>query len=279
MQSIELNSSLAQACEDLRAADASIASPLRVIGARDVEADTGFPAEMLLSLVARRTGSEARFLMDAAATLRAMPFMESAFASRDLSWSQVRAICVAVRVLDACGRATVDTLVGSLAASWREADPEELVRRIDDEVARLREDLAQHREDRQIRNNFLAIQGRFDGSASIYGEADAQSAATIVSALDAVAASPVNSDDPDAPSRASQHFDALVAVCEASLAEEVTGTRPRPRLIATLDLGSRDGARILWGLPGRAPRLSHTATEELLCDADIQTVIFDGARR
>jgi len=275
---VDPNTSLAQACEELRAADELIASALSVIGAHDVEADTGLPAEMLLSLIARRTGSEARFLIDAVATLRAMPFLESAFGRGDVSWSQVRAICVAVRVVDQAGRASVDTLIGSLAASLRDADPDELIRRIDDEVSRIRDDLTLHREDRQLRSNFLAIQGRLDGSASIYGEADAQSTASIVAALDAVAERPVNSDDPDAPSRASQHFDALLAICEASLNGNDGSTRPRPRLIATLDLNSSDPAQILWNLPGRAPRISHTATEQLLCDADIQTVIFRGAR-
>ena len=60
--------------------------------------------------------------------------------------------------------------------------------------------------------------------------------------------------------------------------------RPRPRLIATIDLSAlaNDGrtasARVLWALAGRAPRLTPLATETLACDAIVTPVVFDGAR-
>jgi len=97
-----------------------------------------------------------------------------------------------------------------------------------------------------------------------------------VSALDHAAARPVNRHAEDPPRRAQQRFDALIRIAEASLsgggAVGTPTTRPRARIFATVDLSAADGARLLWGLPGRPPRLSRLATEVLSCDADLVPV-------
>ena len=161
-------------------------------------------------------------------------------------------------------------------------DSDRLIALVDDEAARLRPDRPVRREDRAIQSSFLAIQGRFDGSASLYGEADAISAATIVDALDAVADLPVH---PDAGiTRAQQRFGALVHICERTLAGESAELRPRPRVLARIDVAALDDAgrddalRLLWSLRGRSPRLSSVARDELLCDATVVPVLFDGPR-
>lgn len=136
--------------------------------------------------------------MEASSVLSQMPRTSSAFSAGDLSWSVVRAVVVAVRCLDAAGRAAVDAAIGSAP----DLDPEALLGRVDDIVARLRDDLVRAREDRAISQSFLAIQGRLDGSATLYGEGDAASIATLVEALDAVADAPVNAENEDAVPRA-----------------------------------------------------------------------------
>lgn len=282
MFSVSATTSIQDACDALLEADRLTAQALSIIGRTDVEASTGLPAEMLLALGARRTGAEARMLVNAAATLRAMPVTSAAFARGDLSWGQVRAIVTALRSVDVEGRARIDALISSEAARLSSMDPDELLARVDDAVSGLRADLAFAREDRQIERGFFAVQGRFDGSASFYGEADAESTATLLEALDAYADRPVAADADDAPSRGQQRLDALITMCEVSLSGGSSDqTRPRPRLIATVDVDSlnREGlsesARILWSLAGRPARLTPLATETLTCDATVVPVVFD----
>jgi hypothetical protein len=276
-------SKIQDACDALLEADRLTANAICIIGRSDVEASTGLPAEMLLSLGARRTGADARMLVNAAATLRWMPATSAAFERGDLSWGQVRAIVVSVRSVDGAGRTQIDELVRAAADHLTRMDPDELLARVDDAVSGLRADLALAREDRQIERGFLAIQGRFDGSATFYGEADAQSTATLLEALDAHAERPVAADEDDAPSRGEQHLDALIAMCEESLNGGHT-ERTRPRLIATIDVDAlrrdahAEGARVLWSLAGRTPRLTPLATEALICDSTVVPVIFEGAQ-
>jgi len=278
------STNIQDACNALVEADRLTAQALSIIGCTDVEASMGLPAERLLSLGARRTGADARMLVNAAATLRWMPATAAAFARGDLSWGQVRAIVAAVRSVDAAGRARIDEVIGGVGQRLDRMDPDELLACVDDAVSGLRADLALAREDRQIERGFLSVQGRLDGSASFYGEADPESTATLLEALDAHADRPVAADD-DGSTRAQQRLDALIAMCEESLnGGHTQQTRPRPRLIATIDVDAltrdarADGARVLWSLVGRAPRLTPLATDVLACDANVIPVVFQGAR-
>jgi hypothetical protein len=268
----------------LRNADALIARAVELVGHGDVESATGLPAEMILSLEGRRTGSEARMIVQAASTLRSMPALAAAFRNGAVSWGQVRAIVSACASLPAADRAQIDRLVEEQAGALSQAEPDRLVWLVDDQVARLRPDRTLAREDRAIERGFLAIQGRLSGGSSFYGEADAESTATFLEALDAAALPPERPDE-GAPSRAQQRLDALIAICERSLSGTTDGTtRPRPRLLATLDLGAAAGdaneaaLRLLWSLAGPSPRLSGVAAETLLCDPTVVPVVFDGAQ-
>jgi hypothetical protein len=285
MLAVRSETTIEDACDALIEADRLTARALSIIGCVDCESAIGLPTEMMLVLGARRTGADARMLVNAAETLRAMPATASAFARGDLSWSQLRAIVNGVRTVDAAGRAQLDDLIATQTDRPAQMDPDELLARVDDLVARLRADLVRAREDRQIEAGFLAVQGRLDGSASFYGEADAASAATIIEALDTAAGQPVDPEIEGAPSRAQQHLSALVAICEQTLAGGSVGTtRPRPRLLATIDVESlrkgaeSDGARILWSLAGRPAKITPLATDVLACDATVVPVLFDGAR-
>jgi len=259
----------------LRGADALLAEVAALIRRGGVDAVAGRPLEHVLRHDARVTAWDASALKQAADTLQHMPSLTDALQDGYVSWSQVRAIVSALRSVPVAERARIDGIVGEQAKRLAEADPERLVELVEDEAARSRPDLAVGREDRAIRSSFLAIQGCLDGTATIYGQGDAVSIATIVDALDAVADDPVH---PDAGvTRAQQRYDALVHLCEATLAGESAGSRPRPRVLATIDVrDADDGARILWSLAGRRPRVSCVTRDELLCDATIVPVLFDG---
>lgn len=278
-------STIKDACDALVEADRLIARALEIIGGTDVEAACGLPTEMMLALGARRTGGDARMLVNAAQTLRGMPATAAAFSGGELSWSQVRQIVFSVRTVDRAGRARIDQLISEHAARLTRMDPDELLARVDDAVSGMRQDLARAREDRQTQRSFIAFHGRLDGSCAILGEADAESTATILEALDAAADPPVDPEADGAPSRGHQHLRALVGMCEDSLGGGGTDTtRPRPRLIATVDIESlREGAdsqaaRILWSLAGRPARITPLSAEVLGCDATVTPVIFQGAR-
>jgi Domain of unknown function (DUF222)/HNH endonuclease len=148
----------------------------------------------------------------------------------------------------------------------------------------LRPDLMRAREDRQIAREYLSIQGRLDGSSTLSGEMGAESTAIVVTALDALADAPVGPQG-DGPTRPQQHLQALVAMAEQTLnGGSTTTTRPRPRLIATVDVQAlADGATskaaaILWSLAGRPARITPLTSEVLACDATVTPVFFKGAR-
>ena len=272
-----------RACEAFIEADRLIAEGIGIVAHANVESSTGLSTEMLLILAARRTSGDAHVICQAAATLRDMPATHAAFTRGELSWGQVRAITQAVRTVDVRERARIDDLVRSQAPRLATMDPDEVICKVDDLVTEMRADLAQVREQRRIETGFLAIQGRTDGSATLYGEADAESAATLIQALDAQAGSPVAPEE-DRPTRPQQYMQALIGICESSLSGSHSQMRPRPRLIATIDLQSlredagAASARVLWALAGRTPRLTPLSTETLMCDATTIPVVFDGAR-
>src|SRR5205823_966936 len=99
------------ACDALLEADRLVARALSIIGTVECERATGLPTEMMLVLGARRTGTDAYMMVNAAAALRGMPSTASAFERGELSWSQVRAIVSAVRSVDQAGRAQIDNLI------------------------------------------------------------------------------------------------------------------------------------------------------------------------
>src|SRR5260221_7505861 len=133
---ISSRTSIQDACDKLLEADRLTAEAISIIGRSDVEASTGLSAEMLLVLSGRRTGADARMLVNAAAMMRDMPTTAASFARGDLSWSQIRAIVAGVRTVDVAGRTRIDRLVARESDRLNTMDPDELLARVDDAVAR-----------------------------------------------------------------------------------------------------------------------------------------------
>ena len=265
----------------LRASDRLTARVVELLGSRR-RCLSGVTEEMLLRLDGRRTRWDARDLSAAADALVGMPSLRTSFRDGLVSWSQTRAVVRAVRTVDVAGRERVDALICREAKRLAEAEPEALLDVVDEAVDEIRLDLAMRREQTAIGTSFLALQPRIDGyGGSIYGETDTEGFASIAEALDAACPSPAAEEE--APSRAQQRMDALVAICETSLGGlgEAPSTRPRPRLLATVDLaelinlGASEAARVLWRVAGRRARVTPLATQLWACDAEITPIIFD----
>lgn len=264
----------------LRGADASTAAATDLVARDGIQAAAGRPADHVMRHDAGYVHSDAAMVSQAAAALSRMPALREAFDHGLVSWGQVRAIVVSLRRTASMHWGIVDDLIAEHAKRLAGAESDRLIALVDQQIARLRPDLVVAREDRAIAGSFLAVQSGFDGSAAFYGVADPVSAAIIIDALDAVADDPVH---PDAGiSRAQQRMTALVHLSEMSLAGQSAGVRPRPRLLATLDIAAltdsqRDDAlRLLWALQGRAPRLSRVTRDQMLCDSRIVPIIFNG---
>src|SRR5437588_2282159 len=197
----------------LRDSDFAIARAIDLLSRTDVQAETGLSPELFLTLEAGWTAGDARMVVKAERVLRAVPLTKATFRMGKLSWGQVRAIVSSVRSVDVQARGEIDAVVGPHA----DGEPETLLERVDEEVAAQRTDLAVAREDRAIERSFLSVQPHLDGSATFYGEADAESTASILEALDSIAVRPVDPDVEGAPSRARQRMDALIHMCETTL--------------------------------------------------------------
>jgi len=273
----ERRASLAVAA--LRAADRLTAAAATTISRGGFASGAGVPAPIMLQMDARATSWDARALTRSAAMLDSMPNSAHAFQEGLLSWSQVRGICNAARSCDAAGRRAVDRLVARDALFLRDADPDQIVRDVEDLVAELKHRREERHEQQAVDRSFVTFQPRLDGRTFFYGEGDTVSVATLIEAADTAAAAPSPAD-----TLAQRRYDALIAIAEQHLGGSSGSnlpTRSRPRLLATIDVAdlTRDrreaSARILWAIAGRAPRLSPLGTETLACDADVLPILFE----
>ncbi|HVL90312.1 MAG TPA: HNH endonuclease [Actinomycetota bacterium] len=265
------------AIDALRAADRLIASAVAAIARGVIDSAAGLPTPLVLQMDARAVGYEARAMTRTASVLSSMPRTLAAFRCGLLSWSQTRGIVAAIKPCRVEDRIEIDRLIGSQVPSLIDADPDRIVEIVDDEVARRRRDLTERREERAVERSFIAFQPRLGGRTMFYGEGDTASVATLVEALDRAAGAPANQEDDDAPTRAQQRYDALIALAGGSAAPSA-----RPLVLATVDVNDltagETAARVLWNLAGRAPRLSPIGTETMLCDSAVLPVVFDNGQ-
>jgi hypothetical protein len=261
----------------LAAADSLVATALSVLSRGGIEAAEGISPEMLLRIFGRRTGAEVYSMCQTAATLQDMPKVFAGLRDGLITWGQMRSISALMRHVSKADRANLDQRIADRAMRRADAPADDLIEFVGKETDRCRDDLHEKREARLIARNYLSIQPKVDGGSSIAGEADPESTATFIAALDAAADDPVAPED-EGPTRPQQYFDALMRISERSLAGGDTLT-PRPRLYGVFDIAAlsdaqRDeGLDLLWGLTGRRPHLSRVSRDMLLCDAEIVAVI------
>jgi hypothetical protein len=293
-------------------ADQAAAVTVAAVGAARAAGSTeraaGLSVDHFLGLAARRTRGDARGLVRLAAVLDTLPVTAGLFADGTLSYSQVREIAAFARDLRVEQRVELDGQVAADAAAGVRGDPDWVVDRAGDLVARVRADLTGRREDRGVEASFVAVQPRLDGGGSGYFELDAVSMATVLEGLDAAADAP-GLEDADGPlparRRGGQLADGFVRLSAFYLAHTGhpcadatpdTGTeaddggapgsapgcahRAKPTLYATVDVATLAGvedhsARLLWRMVGAPPRLTATSARVLACDAKVIPVLVD----
>lgn len=145
----------------------------RLQASGEVESQTGLPLELWLSIRGRQVRSDRRMLGTAADVLRWLPSLRHAFARGAVAWGQVRAVVLAVSKLPAPLHDAIDAELAAAISALGDAEPDALlhaVRRATQHADPAPDD---HDEQRAVRERFIALQPRLDGSGgTLYGEFD-----------------------------------------------------------------------------------------------------------
>lgn len=183
---------LASLLTDLRLVDRLVARCVTTLAllqeTRMAEALTGVGVDAWMSIVARRTGADIRMLRTTVKVLRRVPSLRVAFASNEVSWSQVRSIVLAVHRLPHQLDDRIDAAVAEGLNGAAEAEPDALTRAIRWMLASL--DPSPTEDDQQAAEvaEYLAMQPRLDGMGGrFWGEAGPLAFAIIDTALNAEA--------------------------------------------------------------------------------------------
>ncbi len=302
---VDMLAALAAAAEARHAAEVALVDAVAAADRAGVaEPLEGLPMDLLLAVEYGWTAAERRMLLDAGEVLAAMPATRALFAAGRLSWSQVRDVVGRVRRLGREGREVVDERLAVSIDLVDRMDPDQVGWAVQDAVddvlaARVKESA----EDAADRDTFLAIQLGLDGRGRLYGELSAADTATVVGGLDRTASRADADGDRDAGddghdaggeghggarrcrrSRATRRGRALVDLCAGALdGRTTTGRRvpAKPLLIVhvPLDRIEQTATGLLdLAVAGPLPTVSARTVEALAADADVQAVVFDGAR-
>lgn len=177
----------------LATVDRAMAGILRAIA--DAGPVDGMPAARLISLAARATGWDIRYLRRTTDTLRAMPGVWAAFDRGLLSWSQIRGITTAAKSLSVADRQELDRRLSAAITDTATAEPDRIVELAGDLAARLDDAATQRSEDNDIQSSYVNLQPDLFGGARLSGALDAIVAACVAEALDGAADPPVADDD------------------------------------------------------------------------------------
>jgi hypothetical protein len=165
---------LASALDDLRAADRAIARAVgRLLPLLDtgvVESTAGVDVAHFVSLVARRTGTDARMLATTVRTCRRLPALWHAFSAGRLSWAQTRALVLRLQRPNPLGDTELDGIVARAIDDAAGADPDAVGTRLGWALDAL-EPEASASEVAADDDGFLHLQPRLDGTGGrVYGE-------------------------------------------------------------------------------------------------------------
>lgn len=302
----------------LKAMDRLTAAVIDVLQSADhraVIAGHGLTRDTWLRAVAGRTGADAGMMLAAAERLADMPAVSGWFRHGVVSWGVVRAIVLATRNLTSAQRAWVDATLHADRDAMLRLDGDRLAAAVDGLVNDARADLHADRETAALRDRYLTIQPRLDGTAELYGRLDADTAAAALSALAAPSTGHRDDehlDDGDGTraDRRRSNVDRFKALCEQRLtrhrhttndddnadADDAAGgtcrgcgsapSTARPSMLVIADLAVLDGdtptgsgaARLHWAT-GRGPiELTSQAARRLTCDATMRVVVTDGSQ-
>ena len=289
---------------DLKIADAAIRRAVvragQLAGTGVVERVEGGPLEWALGMACRLTGSDRRMIVAAGETLGHLPTVSALWARQLISWGQVRAIVLSLRRLSIADRAIVDARVAATIDAYGAIDvfdPDHLVDAVDRAVAELTDPRnAERREQRAPSANFVAVQQSLDGRVRGWFDYDQVNGAIVVNGLDAAAPTPSSTTDaqPDQPTTRGQQYAAGLVEMASEYLSGVNSDRPRdddttPRRrrrarplvivhVNVADITRGEGGVLELNVRGRLARITSATLDLLSRDADMQAVLFDGAR-
>ncbi|MEX1165002.1 MAG: hypothetical protein WEB03_15635 [Nitriliruptor sp.] len=252
---------------------------------RRAAAEEGMTVDAALRLHTGAAGSDVSMVLTAAEVLASMPAAAALFARGVLSWGHVRSLVAGARRLDTATRSELDDHLARNADQLAAMDADRRSWAIEDAIADHQPERRLERQaERQADTEFLALQGRLDGSGSVYGEFGPESFATITGRLqdeaDAPRAQPCPGDHDApadvAPTRGQQLADALVRLCGR---RDGTGGGSAVRFSVIVDVDrvtDRAAGHIVAAVRGRPPRIVRRALDRLACDAALDVVIRDG---
>jgi hypothetical protein len=281
---------VAELADTLRAMDRLAARAVRLareVDGRRAAAEEGMALDAALRLHTGAAPADVSMVLTTAEVLATMPASWHLFSAGVLSWGQVRALVLGARRLDPATRTQLDRHLGRCAEQLRSMDADRRGWAIDDALADHQPgSRAERQAEQRTEREFLALQGRLDGSGTIYGEFAPESFATVTDALqteaDAPRARPCPGDT-DAPAepiptRGQQLAAALARLCDPG---RRAGGGPVPvRFSVTVDvdrLSDTAAGQLAAGVRGRPPRIVRRALDRLACDAALDLVVRDGA--
>ena len=184
----------------LRAADdamlTAVATLATVLDTDEVAATTGVGVEHWIAIVARATRMDRRQVLRTARLLRRFPVLDDAARARRLTWAQLRALTLVLRRCPTESDATAEELLRGLLDHLDDADPDVLIRQVEDAVERWRADpLVGTPDPEPVATPSLSLQPRLDGlGGRLVGEFDAEALALLDAAT---APAPAQRSDPD----------------------------------------------------------------------------------
>ncbi|HSK23693.1 MAG TPA: DUF222 domain-containing protein [Egicoccus sp.] len=186
---------LAELLDTLDAAHATaVALTDRIETSGLAERRAGLPLESWLALKTNAMFGDRRFLTGAREVLRHMPNVAAAFDAGVLGWGQVRVIVSEARPLTVGLRQTLDAGFADHDELGR-LQADEVVDRVADRAAGLREDLERKRTVARQQRRYLHVQESFDGGVRGNFDLPAEDGAVLLEALAAASAAPTGERD------------------------------------------------------------------------------------
>jgi hypothetical protein len=297
---VELLAAFTAAARERHDAEVELVRTLgTLVRAGVIESLEHLPIDVHLALAHRYTRAERNMLLDAADMLVDMPATMRLWSEGLISWSQVRAMVTQLRRFGRPLRVDLDARLGASADLVELLDADRFEATVADAICDLRPpEQVERDEDAEADRAYLAAQAGPDGTASLHGEYDVPTAATVLDAIDTRADADTQQlgdrrSNGKRMSRAQRRARALAGICADYLAGHAGGpvgdrnggccrrSPARPLMVLHVPLDRiTEGAcgRLQVTVPGWLPTLSAKATEALAADADVRVVIFTGHR-
>jgi hypothetical protein len=129
--------------------------------------------------------------------LRDMPAVWKAVAHGTVGWGELRTIVWEASRLSKAQRRALDSALDAQMGTFADCEADVVLRAVDEAIAMLQPDEAEKDDKTSFERRFLHAQLGLDGSASLYGELDAEAATPILDAVDRLASLLPDHLDPD----------------------------------------------------------------------------------